>query len=533
MAASQVGLADQAFLSKIDRLRELNVKSTDLPQLVAIGDQSCGKSSVLESLTGCSFPQAPDLCTRYATQISCRREAEECVDISIIPRQDEDAATEQRLRAFKRSMPRLSNETLAQIIQEANSAMGIRMTTDNTDPGLQTFSNDTLKIEICGLEQEHFSVIDVPGIFRYPDHHSPQRTTCSFEGRPRRVRTMGVLTKPDLVTEAATQQVVKELVLGRRNTLRLGYCIVKNRGADDHGLAISDRIALEKAFFNKSSWREILSSGRCDTESLKVRLSSLLMSISKQEFPYVKAEVAKQLEQRRRELESMGPSRTDSSTQRICLGRLGARFQAVTQCALNGFYDSEPVFAEKPNLKLVTAITKMNESFANTFWKAGHKRYVSPEWSDEGEPTYSVIEAASLSYVALGYPELDGIIEDEYVCPKLTTFNQDSIVDHINKVYQMNGPELGTFSGAILSATYREQTEKWEPLVLSHMSDAIWFVHDYISTLLAQICPDEQVRNRLWDTVLVEALCSAYTKAMEQARFLLRIERQGRLSRLQ
>lgn len=135
---------------------------------------------MLESLTGCSFPQAPDLCTRYATQISCRREAEECVDISIIPRQDEDAATEQRLRAFKRSMPRLSNETLAQIIQEANSAMGIRMTTDNTDPGLQTFSNDTLKIEICGLEQEHFSVIDVPGIFRYPDHHSPQRTTCSL-----------------------------------------------------------------------------------------------------------------------------------------------------------------------------------------------------------------------------------------------------------------------------------------------------------------------------------------------------------------
>lgn len=64
------------------------------------------------------------------------------------------------------------------------------------------------------------------------------------------------------------------------------------------------------------------------------------------------------------------------------------------------------------------------------------------------------------------------------------------------------------------------------------MSDAIWFVHDYISTLLAQICPDEQVRNRLWDTMLVEALCSAYTKAMEQARFLLRIERQGRLSRL-
>lgn len=136
--------------------------------LFALGDESSGKSSVLESLTGFSFPAAPGLCTRYATQICCRCEAEKRVDISIIPRQDADAATEQRLRAYKRSMPRLSNETLAQIFQ-ANSAMGIWMTTDNTDPGLQTFSNDTLKIEICEPEQEHFTVIDVPVIFRYLD----------------------------------------------------------------------------------------------------------------------------------------------------------------------------------------------------------------------------------------------------------------------------------------------------------------------------------------------------------------------------
>ena len=35
-----------------------------------------------------------------------------------------------------------------------------------TELGEQTFSNDVLKIEICGSLQEHFSVIDIPGIFK-------------------------------------------------------------------------------------------------------------------------------------------------------------------------------------------------------------------------------------------------------------------------------------------------------------------------------------------------------------------------------
>jgi len=42
-------LADPALLNKIDQLFACNVGSyTDLPQLVVVGDQSSGKSSVLE-----------------------------------------------------------------------------------------------------------------------------------------------------------------------------------------------------------------------------------------------------------------------------------------------------------------------------------------------------------------------------------------------------------------------------------------------------------------------------------------------------
>ncbi|KAK2005708.1 hypothetical protein LZ32DRAFT_611845 [Colletotrichum eremochloae] len=45
-------------LRKIDQLRERNIGAyLPLPQLVAVGDQSSGKSSLLESLTGIPFPR--------------------------------------------------------------------------------------------------------------------------------------------------------------------------------------------------------------------------------------------------------------------------------------------------------------------------------------------------------------------------------------------------------------------------------------------------------------------------------------------
>lgn len=41
-----------------------------LPQIIVCGDQSAGKSSVLEALTEIPFPRSDSLCTRFATEIT-------------------------------------------------------------------------------------------------------------------------------------------------------------------------------------------------------------------------------------------------------------------------------------------------------------------------------------------------------------------------------------------------------------------------------------------------------------------------------
>jgi hypothetical protein len=107
------------------------------------------------------------------------------------------------------------------------------------------------------------------------------------------IRTMGVLTKPDLATERPTQDAVIDLVLGKRNNLKLGYYVVKNRSADDNTSTTTARLAAEQAFFTASPWSSW--PDRCGVSSLKERLRGLLMEISKRELPNVRSEIDKRL----------------------------------------------------------------------------------------------------------------------------------------------------------------------------------------------------------------------------------------------
>lgn len=98
---ASVWLRDDACMQTIEKLRVLGVADLiPLPQVVVVGDPSSGKSSVLECMTGLAFPRGPELCTRYATQIACRRDASETVRISIVPSQDSNEDRKVRLKKF-------------------------------------------------------------------------------------------------------------------------------------------------------------------------------------------------------------------------------------------------------------------------------------------------------------------------------------------------------------------------------------------------------------------------------------------------
>lgn len=116
-------LAEPGLLEKIDQLFACNVgEYIDLPQLVVVGDQSSGKSSVLEGLTKLNFPRDSGLCTRFATQIIFQRKVnfvDREISACIIPAPGLDTEEEQKLRDWNvTGLQALSLEGFAQMMRE-------------------------------------------------------------------------------------------------------------------------------------------------------------------------------------------------------------------------------------------------------------------------------------------------------------------------------------------------------------------------------------------------------------------------------
>ncbi|KAK1978920.1 interferon-induced GTP-binding protein Mx1 [Colletotrichum cereale] len=559
--AAGESLGDDIYSRTIDKLRELGIADlVSLPQLVVVGDQSSGKSSVLESVTGFAFPRAPELCTRYATQITCRRDDFESIHVSIIPSQDSSDDRKEKLRTFVHSVKK-DDLALADVFSKANKAMGLRGVKGGSVSG-SAFTEDILKIEINGPKQHHLTVIDVPGIFRTATKNlttdddivlvrnmvkryiRDQRTiilavipcnvdiatqevlTLAKEVDPQGVRTMGVLTKPDLATERATQQIVCELVEGKRHQVRLGYCVVKNRSADDETSTMKDRNSSEKAFFSANPWSRLKSTKRVGINSLSARLRDLLRDVSKKEFKNVTAEVHRMLQENESELDRMGPSRSRAGSQRQFLGQIASDFQDAARRARDGHYSGMAMFDKHPSLRLVTLIVSINEEFTNTFALSGHTRNFDGLTETEGI-TEGITKKPSKPGKSIELDrKLAGILREvDYNCPEP---KNDSLLEDIERVFhQSRGADLGSFGGSVLAQVFKEQSKKWKPLVLQHVSRAIVIVHNFIGHVLRLKCPGDNTFEDLHDNFLLPKLRASYKRAMEHAQFLIDVELSG------
>ncbi|KAL2214213.1 hypothetical protein CC79DRAFT_1362993 [Sarocladium strictum] len=164
---SKFGLVDSSLLEKIDKLFACNAGSyVDLPQLVVVGNQSSGKSSVLAALTDLPSPRDSGLCTRFATQIIFRRAPTSVTKVSIIPSKDSSSEHQRQMQEwFKETNTDFDVTYFAGIMTEAAEAMGLGKAEGGTS---RAFSKDVFVIEITGPNQEHFSIIDVPGTFVAP-----------------------------------------------------------------------------------------------------------------------------------------------------------------------------------------------------------------------------------------------------------------------------------------------------------------------------------------------------------------------------
>ncbi|KIX04833.1 uncharacterized protein Z518_05704 [Rhinocladiella mackenziei CBS 650.93] len=568
------GLGDPAILDKIDRLFACGVGDyINLPQIVVVGDQSSGKSSVLEGLIRKPLPRDSGLCTRFTTQIIFKRSSCETISVSIIPGTDATDEHKAGLHAWsKRELQTLDCATFASIMEEVHHTMGLSRHQEGSARKGPTFSRDVLRLEICGPTQEHLSVIDVPGIFK---NTTPGITTkedislvrsmvLGYMENPRSVmlavipanvdvatqeilqlaadvdpdgkRTLGVLTKPDLVDQGAESRVV-DLLQGQAHPLRLGWHVVRNPGQQHLSDMSLDRGRLEQDFFNtRVPWNK-LETYKVGIESLRLRIQYVLSDLVRQEFPKVKQETARKLTLARGKLSQLGMERETPEKQLLYLTDLATKFQRVVSFSVDAKYGSDAIFDDM-QLRLATLISTRNVTFSDDLSRHGQEYCFTTsenlrDTDGDSPPPLSwesVDSDSSEREETFETRKLTDSVDVEEILQaqeSFSTMNGKSIARWLREVYTSSrGFELGTFDSSILATTMKVQSTKWTGIALGYISDVVAIVHRFIDRVLDSICHERLVKSELL-SVLMDGLLERYSKAIDHVRFLLDVERVG------
>lgn len=105
-----------------------------LPEIIVCGDQLSGKGSMLEAISGLSFPTKDNPCTRFATELVLRRNPTRRVKVSIVPHYSRRAAEVERLSVFTATID-AENPDVGPVIEEAKTEMEQRYLREWYDEG--------------------------------------------------------------------------------------------------------------------------------------------------------------------------------------------------------------------------------------------------------------------------------------------------------------------------------------------------------------------------------------------------------------
>jgi GTPase SAR1 family protein len=405
-------------LNQIDRVRAKGVGDhIPLPQLVVCGDQSAGKSSVLEGITNIPFPRQEGLCTRFATEIILRHQPE-CsrITATILPSTSRTEEERLDMSSFERQL--VSFDDLPQVIQEASALMGLVGISGATCHDLPTFAADVLRLEVVGDTKLHLTVVDLPGLISVSENTAdvqivadlvdkylessrtiilavvPAANDIDTQGIIQRARkfdpigerTVGIITKPDLINKGAESRVACLASNKDRVKLKLGFFLLKNPSPNELQESISwtERQKREIQFFACSPWKEqSLDRARIGVEKLRSYLQQLLDSHIERELPRVRKDVRMLLSDTERQLVQIGPERSSSGQIRMYLVQIGMEFHNIVKAAIDGNYDDrDREFFNKAGTRLRARVHIENENFSTCMRTKSAKRKICENIGD-------------------------------------------------------------------------------------------------------------------------------------------------------
>ncbi|KAI0324482.1 hypothetical protein GY45DRAFT_1393054 [Cubamyces sp. BRFM 1775] len=352
---SEYGKSSKELIEFVGQLRALGAHiDLELPRIVVIGNQSAGKSSLVEAISDISVPRDAGTCTRcpmecclahslddWTCQIKIRyeydengKQLDEVEEVDFGPPIKEKTSVEDMLRRAQAAVLRPDLDPLAFLDKERGYQLSGKKPLK--------FSKNVVCVELAGPDLADLSFVDLPGIVQNADGETVQlvedMVTSHIKGNslilvtlpmsddienqkaarlahqadPRGLRTIGVMTKPDTLTTGSTKarQMWLDVLEGRRHPLLHGYYCTRQPDDDERlqGLLGAAARQLEEAFFSTTSpWANANCQERLGITNLVKNISKLLTQIICESLPTLLDKVASQLDTCNAQLEKLPP----------------------------------------------------------------------------------------------------------------------------------------------------------------------------------------------------------------------------------
>ncbi|KAK4080949.1 hypothetical protein Trihar35433_2054 [Trichoderma harzianum] len=540
--AEQLNNAEtRKLLDTIDGLRDLSIAGIDLPQIIVVGDQCSGKSSVLEAISRVHFPVSDGICTRFPTELVLRRAPIDSTDLRIRYATDADVANAPRMPFHESGFQR---SELPDIISRAKKHMGV---SDGKSTG---FSKHVLRVEISGPDIPSLTLVDLPGIFHSGSSSQPQEwksvvdkmvedymkqknsiilmvvsadlslskhaiLDMALQHDTARERTIGVITKVDLCPGSNLEDEYLRLARGQEpsHQLRLGWHVLRNRGPKEAELDFDQRDAEEEKFLKTGAWSALPLNNR-GVESLRKSLGLALLKQIKSSLPELIRDIDGNLQNRQRRLAKLGTTRTTSDEMRDYLLGTSTAFHRLAEHAVEGRYNdpffatpSDPEASSKVKLRKLRALLRnLNYVFDFTMREKGAKYKMN--W-DEPQPRENPLNGLTdeeMLIDALGdmpinsdsyfnlYDFPDSVVED-----KGTAFTRIESLASDSQGAEFSGLPSNDF----IMQLFRDQSEPWQRIAQCHIDNVVERTRLFIYQIFDYILEDDE---RTRDAILTECV---------------------------
>ena len=308
------------FIGIIDELRDFGLQSyISLPQIVVVGLQSAGKSSLLESIVGYDFlHRGEGIVTRRPLEMRLVHAIAVDQPYGIFEKFSKEKITD--FEAIRRKIVEYTD-------LEAGTRKGIIDT--------------PLVLTIYSKNCPDLSLVDLPGITKIPVKDSGQpdnieeittELVAKYIRNPRTIilctvqanidistsdaiklaqkydkageRTICALTKVDLTDIGSN---IRSILHNEEVVLKYGYVAVKNRSSQDvkENVPVSKGLENEDAYF-RERYPDLLDAGLAGTRSLVNRLSMILSKNIQTSLPDITRELREKIDSYEQEMRTLG-----------------------------------------------------------------------------------------------------------------------------------------------------------------------------------------------------------------------------------